>query len=162
MFTPQSSLQFFGEGDNYSEGNPAFIAFNFITPDFSKSLNLVFNSDGLGAPLAIGTYTDALPITTVIDGHPNLGVVIDQRQPTTLTGSFTITQLNYHYNEATSFNDIIDFEASFVQYADGSNAPLTGTFSYHLNGAPVPEPASMGALTLGCLGLLSRRRRKRL
>lgn len=161
-FTPQNSLQFFGEGFNFP-GGTTFAQFQFLSPDFSKQLTVDFGTEGLQQPLTAGTtYTDALPVTTVLDGRPNMEIVIDGRQPTTLTGSFTVTEINVKFNPATSFTDIIDLEANFVQYANGSNSPLTGTFTYHLNQSAVPEPTPMTAMGFGSLALaLYRRRRAR-
>jgi len=159
-FTPNTSFQFSAVGTETLDNQPSDLQFNFTSSDFSKQLSLSFLSDGLEAPLTVGTYDNAVFLAPVIAGHPGMAITIDGHQPQTLTGSFTITDLSYHFDSGSGLWQVDKFGASFVQFADGSNAPLTGTFTFDAHASAVPEPASISAVALGCLALARKRKRK--
>jgi hypothetical protein len=79
------------------------------------------------APLAPGIYTGAMRWPFEAAGDPGLNVSGDSRGANTLTGQFTVTQVIFDSSGA----NVLSFDASFVQYIDGSSAALIGQVAFH-------------------------------
>jgi hypothetical protein len=78
------------------------------------------------AQLVPGTYLNATRWPFQAPGVPGLDVSGEGRGANTLTGQFTVTQAVYDAS-----GNIVSFAASFVQYADGSNASLSGQVEFN-------------------------------
>ena len=70
----------------------------------------------------------------------------------------TVNYLHAAAIEFTGANPVADGELLTLSF--DINVPTTGLFNFSLTQEPVPEPATMGLLGLGGLGLFGRRRRR--
>jgi hypothetical protein len=70
----------------------------------------------------------------------------------------TVNYLHAAAIEFTGLNPVANGELLTLSF--DINVPSTGLFNFSLTQEPVPEPATMGLLGLGGLGLFGRRRRR--
>jgi hypothetical protein len=126
---------FVGQGQSYIFGGP--ITAKVLTSGSGANTVEIDISEGtqswtldFAAPnqarLVVGTYTGATRWPFQAAGVPGLDVSGDSRGANTLTGQFTVTQAVYGPS-----GNLVSFVASFVQYADGSTASLSGQVEYN-------------------------------
>jgi hypothetical protein len=92
-------------------------------PGLSWTLDFAGPNSG---PLEPGVYTGAMNWPGQPSGVPGLSISGEGRGSSSITGAFTVTQAVYD----TSGN-LVSFAANFVQYSDGSTAPLTGQVAFN-------------------------------
>lgn len=124
------------------------VSLNINTGDPHFIWLLDFNAPNR-APLAVGTYLDAIRYPSYPPSLPGLNFSYDGRGDNTLTGYFDILEIQYG-----SGNSIVSFAADFVQYDEG-NTDWWNQGSIRFNSSlPIPEPAVPSLLVLGCAFLL--------
>jgi Bacterial Ig domain len=126
---------FVGQGLSYTFGGTitakvlnSGVTTNAVEIDISapgQTWTLDFAAPNQGQ-LVVGTYTGATRWPVQAAGVPGLDVSGDGRGANMLTGQFTVTQAVYDAS-----GNIVSFVASFVQYADGSNASLSGQIEFN-------------------------------
>lgn len=84
-----------------------------------------------GTPLTVGTYTGATRYPFQSSGSPGLSIDGDGRGCNTLTGSFTITAIQFNTD-----GSLARFAANFEQHCEGGPAALTGSVSYPFSTTP--------------------------
>jgi hypothetical protein len=151
-YTPSNTVWFY----TTLSSDASYLTLNDMMPWTGQDnwLEASFSSTQLGHPLTTGLYTDAQRAPFASPGHPGLDVTFQHRGSNVLTGSFDITELDYHESDGSWVVD--DFDASFTQYSDFEPQPLTGTITYC---AATPEPATLLAMSIGAGAFLARRRR---
>ena len=125
---------FVGNGQAYTFGGT--ITAKVLSGGFANTVEIDISSPGqswtldLAAPnqaqLVPGIYTGATRWPIEAAGVPGINVSGNGRGANTLTGQFTVSQAVYN-----SSGNIVSFVASFVQYANGSNASLSGQIEYN-------------------------------
>jgi len=100
-----------------------------------------------GQSLSVGTYADATRYPFQGAG-PGLAVSGNGRGCNTLTGSFTVSAVNFGPNDYLE-----SFDASFEQHCEGGDPALRG--EVHIVNPPAPVPLQLG-LTLDLRGTVSR------
>ncbi|QEF97142.1 hypothetical protein Mal15_11800 [Stieleria maiorica] len=134
------------------DGQPTVLDFNLNRTDGTR-VAVRFSSTQLGAPLAVGNYTDAVrnPFPEVL---PGFDFAVGNRGSNEYRADFTITQLSYDTGGMLS-----TFEATF----DAETAPVPGTIIGSISYTAVtaiPEPSGLLLLvTLGGAGFVRMRRR---
>ena len=174
-------------GDTFTVNNGSFLSFLGDTsadPTISGGdlANYKFDLTGAVSSVAgnVANYTGTYSIYYDLDlnGAPNEGIFVSQgtfslaatfaaANTAALTGSLVQTagpsgpgSSNFRDLGATYGNNPVTVTGTYM--GDPTN-PLTATGSITLrqNASPVPEPASMAALSLGALALVRKRRRAR-
>ncbi len=117
-----------------------------------------------GNPLAVGSYLDAERYAFASPGHPGLDFTGNFRGSNTLTGNFTVEELEYDGGGALS-----RLVVEFTQYEDGDTSK--GVYGRLVYDASADEPADLPGLSrlglgalfaaLACLGVTVVRLRKR-
>ncbi len=124
-----------------SNGDPSSVTISFFhngtNPESGLFWDFLFSTSHLGVPLAVGTYTDAQRAAFAEDGHPGLDVGGDGRGCNSISGEFTLTDLQYEViTDPTGFLDpslnLLRFAATFKQHCgDSTDIPLlTGTVTF--------------------------------
>ncbi len=133
---------YIGQGQNYSYSSSTgtfSASVNFdngvsaVYQDRSSSLvywDLDFAAPG-DVPLTPGTYLNATRYPFQAATSPGLNVSGEGRGSNTLTGQFTVVQADYN-----SSNQIVRFDATFVQHSEGATPALTGELKYNSTTAP--------------------------
>lgn len=85
-----------------------------------------FESPFSNQPLSAGTYLGATRYPFNNEGTPGLSVTGQFRGSNTLTGFFTIEQINY-----TAAGQLLNFKATFEQHSEGGTPALRGTVQYN-------------------------------
>lgn len=93
-------------------------------------------------PLTVGTYTGATRFPFQAFTEPGLSVDGDGRGCNTLTGSFTVLEIDYG-----SFGSVNSFDATFEQHCEGATAALRGEVRF--NAHPVVTVSAPSNLTVG-------------
>lgn len=104
-----------------------------------------FTTTQLGVPLETGTYQNAQRASFATPGHPGLDVRGDGRGSNTLTGSFTISELEFDYGGDNP--RLVRLVVSFEQRSGGASEALRGTIDYQDTPAPIidaPDLAGSG------------------
>ncbi|MGA2069055.1 MAG: Ig-like domain-containing protein [Thermoguttaceae bacterium] len=121
-----------GGGCSYTSANAGFSPEGYsrnevsidVFPDLeSEWWNLTFAAPD-GADLVPGTYAGAMYEATV--DHPCVNVSTATNRPWATAGQFTVNQVVYDAS-----GNLLRFDATFTQYADGSPAALSGRISYN-------------------------------
>lgn len=99
----------------------------FSTPSFSHFWSLEFAAPS-GAPLAPGSYPNAMRWPFHAPGFAGLSVTGDGRGCNELNGSFQILQVVYGPN-----NTVAAFDATFEQHCEGATPALRGEIRYNAN-----------------------------
>ena len=121
----------------------------------TQSASLEFGTSGL-LPIQPGVYLGAQRFG--LGPGPGLDISFLDRGSNTLTGNFTIFELQFT-DAPPVYQQVIAFKVAFEQHSDGAQPALFGTFEYNIHG--VPEPDTLGLGLLGSLGIalqLCRRR----
>jgi hypothetical protein len=114
--------------DRTGDGVPDYMTLSVRTPDWSHWWYLTFGTNQLGVNFSPGVYENAERAAFASAGHPGLDVFGDGRGSNQLTGSFTITEVEF--DTTGSAPRLVRFAASFTQYCEGWMPPLTGTINY--------------------------------
>lgn len=122
---------------------PYFLQFYVDSPGTSSLL--MFSTERLGIPLAPGTYLDAQRAPGESPGHPGLMVTFQASGCNSVTGNFTVNQLEYSREIG-----IQRFSVSFEQHCEGGEAAGFGTFDYQA----IPEPGTTCLFLSGAVLLL--------
>jgi hypothetical protein len=103
------------------------VSVHLVPTDPSQGLwwDADFSSHHLGQPLMVQTYLNAQRLPFAQPGSPGLEVTGDGRGCNTLTGSFTV------YDVQTANGQVISFTASFEQHCEGGSAALRGCVHVH-------------------------------
>lgn len=131
---------YIGQGQNYSYTSATgtftansnadhYVAVNY--GDSQNNWGLGFQAPG-GAYLVPGTYVNATRYPFELSTVPGLSVSGDGRGSNTLTGQFTVLQAIYGPN-----NQILQFDATFVQHNEGETPTLTGEVKYNYSTGPL-------------------------
>lgn len=162
FYTPANSMFWHAQVTNLIFDSPSGLQFSMGLPADGEGFDgtivgLSFNSNSLGAPLEIGLYQNAERAPFQTGGHSGLAIDFQHRGPNSITGQFEIHSLLYH-EDLTKLNGFaIDyFLVDFIQYSDGSESALRGTFEYNA----VPEPATLLLLTPTLIFMRRRRHSK--
>jgi hypothetical protein len=138
-----TSLSLTGEPGDFVLGNqskfltPADGTFN-VSENFDNGVSLFFSGNQLGefwlvdfaAPnnqlLTVGTYTGATRFPFQAFSEPGLSIAGDGAGCNTLTGNFTVLEINYGPG-----GSIISFDATFEQHCEGVAAALRGELRFN-------------------------------
>jgi hypothetical protein len=101
---------------------------------------LDFSAAG-NVPLTVGTYTGATRFPFQVFGENGLSVDGDGRGCNTLTGSFTVVEINYGAN-----GGVDSFDALFEQHCEGATPALHGEIRF--NAHPVVAVTAPTTLTI--------------
>lgn len=139
----ETSLRLIGEPGDFVLGNQT----KFLTPadgtfhvskNFDNGVSLVFDGNqfvefwlvDFAAPsqqlLTVGTYSGAVRFPFQDFNQAGLSIAGDGAGCNTLTGNFTVLEINYGAN-----NDILSFDATFEQHCEGVAAALRGEFRFN-------------------------------
>jgi len=130
-------------------------ASTLMTPTLKDSLNNVIALSPSNVSYTTGSQSISAGATVPFTSLSNTGFLTGTQ--TSNLGQYTgAGTLNLPYSTATSLN--VSFGGGNVgaQQATQTSATLSVTYTY----SPTPEPASLGMLGLGALGLLARRARR--
>lgn len=154
-----TSLSLTGEPGDFILGNqskfltPADGTFN-VSENFDNGVSLFFSGNQLGefwlvdfaAPnnqlLTVGTYTGATRFPFQALSEPGLSIAGDGAGCNTLTGDFTVLEINYG-----PAGSISSFDATFEQHCEGVTAALRGELRF--NAHPTVTLTAPSNLTVG-------------
>ncbi len=131
-----------------------FLTANSFDVDATLTQGLSFNFAVDDASSASATGGTASLLTTLKNFSGSKSLQITSTSNSTSVNNGGVTSFSGAWTGVTSglgINNFGTYSGSF----DGQ-----GNYSISITGAPVPEPASMVALSLGAVGLLRRRARK--
>lgn len=114
--------------DRTGDGKVDGISLKFVSLQ-NIGWSLTFSTDKLGQNLALGFYDKAERAVFASMGHPGLDVGGDGRGCDTITGNFTILDLNIDYSGKTP--KVISFAAQFQQICCCRTSLLFGSNFYH-------------------------------
>ncbi len=128
---------YIGQGQTYNlspttgnfsvTGNANYLAVRYQNPNNSSDYwSLNFRSPFDNTPLAAGTYLNAERASFRTLGKPGLDVTGQHRGSNTLTGQFTILQIETSTNGA-----ITKFAADFEQHSEGRTPALRGSIRFN-------------------------------
>lgn len=131
FLTPSNGT--FSASQNFDSG----VTINFFGGSQFWTLNFAAANH---VPLTVGSYTGAARFPFQAFDQPGLSVTGDGRGCNTLTGSFTVLEVNY----GTS-GTIDSFDATFEQHCEGATAALRGEVRF--NAHPVVSVSAPSQLT---------------
>jgi hypothetical protein len=162
-YTTPASMIFASIGGPLVNGQPtevSFVLFNAVNGPPNTFGTLNFGTKALGVPLVDGTYLDAQRDAFAAAGHPGLDVTFQNRGSNTLTGNFTIKDLQFQQTP-TGFT-LLAFDATFEQHSEGFTPALFGEIQFNEPvAAEVPEPTSVMLFAVSGIGLLGYHWRRR-
>lgn len=119
-----------GLADLTGDGLIDYVTLGFRAPDVSNWWYLDFGTNGLGRNLAPGEYLDAQRAAFAQPGHAGLDVYGNGGGSNSVSGSFSIQQVEFDYSGASPV--LVAFAASFEQHGEYADAPaLRGSIIFN-------------------------------
>lgn len=110
-----------------ASGNGTYVRVIYANPNNSSDYFwFEFESPFSNQPLSVGRYLGATRYPFNNEGTPGLSVTGQHRGSNTLTGFFTIEQINY-----TAAGQLLNFKATFEQHSEGGTPALRGTVQFN-------------------------------